>query len=1508
MSKNFNLSIPKKRLRSARFKLGKYFSSTVFSGAALSLVLAGALILPQTAQAADENVSTDGGTTGCTLAGPGTITNGVFTPNESGSDFKITCVGALSDRLDNASIMSIEADLESRGYDPGTSKILLDVDGVTSGDYRIAFVSVAGLNILTGDFTSDAFETDGVAISLMSEDDVDDVNYGTAINAENRAVVTVKGAGRKAFSITGVGGANASFTNHEDATITTSGDVYQRPSPLYEGDKYPNRRSDGVTVETYGTSGHVTLTNHGTVTINAKAAKGLTGGVAGTNYDGTEIETPSDGDVTIDNYGTVTTTGDAYEFPVSAGYPNADKINRDYRPYGVQAYINKEGTGNINITNHQLARVTTEGLGSRGITAYSDGPGFVRIINFGTVTNTGGAWQAESEDSTSQPYGVYGNSAGGGYVMVENYGSVTTGDEMKTKTDRETLGDSIEVSGTQGHALRAITQGTNPGLAEVINHAGGTIDTWGDRAHGMSTWANGNSGSINKVIGTNVGTITTDGDNADGMLILAGDSTDEGSAVTATNSGTITANGDSVDGGFANGISAGFWMDGDDDDGAYSGDALGTVTVTNSGTVEATGEGAAAIAGGYWAAQGNTIENSGDVVINIEDGSTVEASGSNSVAVIADTHGSGNIEINVNNESTTPAEVVEITAGAEDDPFTTDEDERKFGYGIYATANTASSESEDVNDGDDVVITIEGAINTDDSRNIKIQAYGAATDDTSTGIDETKGIAIYADSGDMTKGRSNISITNANVIGGDQGSGYAVIFKGGPGTLTLDNSKLEGDILFTDADDKLIINNSGDCVENSHDDCAQITGFHQDSSGIPYSSAIHFGDGTDVMDINANHFTMDGINITGDPTITVRGDANLDRTLTLRDVRFNANINFSGAANDKLTLTAWDRSSSINGDIDFGGGADDELIIVAGDSKTFDLMGEIKNLKNMYKRGPGTARVNDVVFTGSELRLEDGQLIVSGTLNLGKAGIDNPNPAGGDLIIGDMGKLVFEITGVNGDVVNHGQVIAEQVIFESATAKDHEVFVQLNVPDEKVADVRAALGDGLDVLDVAFVRNFVDDGTTRRFVKVDTLNVMSESTDGSPTKVVGSIEVDANDVPQAAEINPAMIEQTGVAAVEMPMAPTPTGGGTPPPGQTPPGQTPPGQTPPTTSASSGSSGGGGGGGAILGLGLLAVLLNSFVGDDDASASFGDYYFNTPQSAYIASINERGVMTIKETGNQPYQMWIRTGHTAQPMQMTGVSNTGVSGTEVGVNLYNSDTFYINTSVAPNVAAEVGSLNLAGKGEVYSLNSGWRNDRYFAGMRLSHGEFEVNSIVDNPIVNSALISNAKLRNTQAQLRAGMNLGTGALRFTPSAAVQVGTYESSEHVADSPALEAAIPSYAQDYTSVQLGLKMTSDKWLSFSNGSKWKPQLKFDSIHTDSTDAGNLTLRQSDKAGALSFNTNAGLRSMPDVVNSMSFGAKVKSSTNDQAEWKFGFAGLEADGEEYYAAMAAYQLRF
>ena len=578
-------------------------------------------------------------------------------------------------------------------------------------------------------------------------------------------------------------------------------------------------------------------------------------------------------------------------------------------------------------------------------------------------------------------------------------------------------------------------------------------------------------------------------------------------------------------------------------------------------------------------------------------------------------------------------------------------------------------------------------------------------------------------------------------------------------------------------------------------------------------------------------------------------------TLDVFDANLVGSILFTNQ-DDVLNI---ENMGSIDGDIDFGGG-NDMLNAMISEDQLFNLTGNVLGLETLTKTGKGTLRFEgDVAFPDSTLNLEDGMLIIAGHLNLGT----------GHLTIKQAAQLAFEIAHVS----EHGSLSASTLAFE---ANDASVLAYI----EREADadtVKAAL-----------------EGQTLQFLNVDAVTSGGSSASQvmikSATMNIGEIDTATGEgmISDADTLTTTSVANMGDSGS--------TGsGGTP--------AITPEDMPSASSGSSSSSGG-----AVLGIGLLAVLMSTFMADEDASASFGDYYFNTPQSAYIASINERGVMTIKETGNKPYQMWIRTGHTAQPMQMTGVSNTGVSGTEVGVNLYNSDTFYINTSVAPNVSAEVGSLNLAAKGEVYSLSSGWRNDRYFGGLRLSHGEFEVNSIVDNPIVNSALISNAKLRNTQAQLRAGMNLGTGALRFTPSASVQVGTYENSEHVAESPALEATIPSYAQDYTSVQLGLKMTSDKWLSFTNGSKWKPQLKFDSIHTDTKDAGSLTLRQSDKAGALSFNSNAGLRSMPDVVNSMSFGAKVKSSTNDQAEWKFGFAGLEADGEEYYAAMAAYQLKF
>ena len=1305
------------------------------AGVFMSLVMLCAMTVPKTALSQD-----------CVISAKGTVEQGVFDGNTLGNDIKITC----SQSQDPASIDKIVAN--ATGLTVGESKILIEFNN-SNEQVNLNHETAAYEVIFKGTITDDGDDYKVISVSNSNPDRspgdiVDDVIV------ENRATVESTGNGQRGIAIDGYDAANVKFTNH--GIIKTSGDIHTRTN----GDEYPYRRSDGAVVTAYG-GGDVELINRGTVTIEATArgARGLTGGVVGTAGG-------NSGSVTIQNFGQVTTEGDGYEFMEQAGA--ADDAILAYRPNGLNAHMdNSDGT--IDITNEAGATVTTTGQGSRGINADSDGSGAITLTNKGTVTSTGGAWQADADDFISRPYGVRGGSYGGGSVTVLNEGTVKTGDEEdSSEADSEAIdmasmnfsgrspGDEITdadiaaigVSGTFGNALMAVSEGATPGLAQVINS--GTITTWGYNAHGMATWVDDNddrTAGPSKASGENSGTITTHGDEADGASILVLNSQDERSSVEVTNQvgGTVTTNGAGSEG-----IEAGFWMS----RGEANEDALGTARGTNHGTVTTTGAAAAGINVGFFsnAEALSFITNSGNTFV--ENTGTVTVSGQGSVGLNAQTHGEGNVDIKVQNGI--------VRAGTMANPDAEPEAiEGKFGIGIQGRAMTDST-SDDPNNDVDVMILVSGS-------SAIVQAYGADAADDTTKYDEREGIAILADSGGMT-GHSVVQIEDGATVSafGEEG-GYAVMFEGGKGTLNLINSSLVGNISFT---------NNGSPEEDSAD-------------------------------------------------------------------RFNIRAG----------------SGSIDGDIKFFGG-EDEMNINIAPNQNFVINGDIMGLETMNKTGEGSVRFNgDVEFEGSTLNLDNGLLIIAGHLDL----------KSGELTVKDVAKLGFEIEGI----VQFGSLTAGTLTFEGTDASVQAYIAR----DANEAEVKAAL-----------------QGATLKFLDVTTVNA-----GGGATNEVAIVSETAASV---GSINTAtgqgQITEAGTLTLSPEMKvekPDTTGGGA--------GAGGEGSSQVASSSSSSSSSSGG---AILGLGLLAVLLSTFMADEDVSASFGDYYFNTPQSAYIANANERGVMTIKETGNQPYQMWIRTGQTAQPMRMTGVSNSGVSGTEVGVNLYNSDTFYINTSVAPNVAAEVGSLNLAAKGEVYSLSSGWRNDRYFAGLRLSHGDFEVNSIVDNPIVNSALISNAKLRNTQAQLRAGMNLGTGALRFTPSASIQVGTYENSEHVAESPALEATIPSYAQDYTSVQLGLKMTSDKWLSFTNGSKWKPQLKFDSIHTDSKDTGSLTLRQSDKAGALSFNTNAGLRSMPDVVNSMSFGAKVKSSTNDQAEWKFGFAGLEADGEEYYAAMAVYQLQF
>ena len=525
-----------------------------------------------------------------------------------------------------------------------------------------------------------------------------------------------------------------------------------------------------------------------------------------------------------------------------------------------------------------------------------------------------------------------------------------------------------------------------------------------------------------------------------------------------------------------------------------------------------------------------------------------------------------------------------------------------------------------------------------------------------------------------------------------------------------------------------------------------------------------------------------------------------------------------------------------------------------------NIEGDVINVTELNKVGKGYARLGgNVKSTSSALNLEDGALVIAGTMDLGT----------GKVIVHEAGKIVFEI----GEEGKLGSIIADSMHFQKIDAEDVSVYARLNnslTPtqgDAARSELTSKEG-GYQLLDIDEITS--GDSET----SVTSLDIVADGL----TDSVGNIEYMAGT---------GTATFTNVSQIPGPTVPQPE----------------PPTTPPTSPAGDDDNND-----TILGLGLVAILVAMFWGDGLFGSSFADdYAFNTPQSAYIASVDERSTLTLRETGNQPYQVWIRTG-LEDTMQLAGVKNAGVSGTEIGLSLYRSDDFYIEASSAQDVAAQVSSLNQSAQGEVYSLSSGWQNERYFAGVKLSYGDFDTDIVIDNPVVKSTLISQSEVRHTQAQFTAGTRWNTGHLLFTPSASVQAGTFDYSAHRAQGAVVNADVPSYTQDYSALRVGLKMSASDWLSFSDNVKWKPHLQFDQIHTDSGSGGDVTLHQMDRLGALSFNSGASVQSMPEVVNAVSFGTSVKTSKSSQSEWKFGYAGLEADGEYYHAAVAAYQLRF
>ena len=1081
-------------------------------------------------------------------------------------------------------------------------------------------------------------------------------------------------------------------------------------------------------------------------------------------------------------------------------------------------------------------------------------------------------------------------SAASGNIVVKNYGEILTEGDIfifdsntdpstTPRTDADFLHKSAE--GIQ------VSHGSGAtGDLTVVNESGASVTVKGLGARGIAAQNDGTGASTV----TNKGTVTTHGGAYEPMTPID-ETTDlpfvdadnnplqvseaenwiryaygvyagaKAGAASATNAegGTITTgdpesikNPGTVEGIRISGTQA-HGLRANTEEG-------GKATVTNAGTITTHGK----EAHGMSAMVTSTAKTEAFIAVGVNSGTiTTHGDGSKGASIRSDVSSDDTSKVSVDNSGTVTtngdnAEGIEAVIQYKHDTDSTD------APGTVMATNSGTVTT----NGDQTAERLSGAVQAT-FENLagtigKIKNSGNAIVENTGTVNALGDNSAGLRANTFGSGKSMITVTDGKVNAGKAGKAGdpdaeedPILGKFGVGIYGhADTDSTESEDDDTDVDVMILVTGSSAVIQAygvAEDDSTTMD--FDESKGIAILAETGEENGHSEVTISdgATVQAFSGIEDTKGYAVMFKGGKG---TLNLMGGNLIGNIMFTDK-DDSLKIT----KGSIEGDIEFGMGDSDTMTVDVDEDMLFQITGTstITGLETLTKTGMGTTRFGDVTFEGSmlSLDLEEGALVIAGHLDL----------TTGQVTVHDAAKLVFEIDSEGG----LGRITAESLHFQGDAPA---VYAQLSdaLTDEELSTAREGLAE--ETHTPLMVKRLTS-GDASNPTSLTELVVKSEIGGGESTDV-GTIAY-ANNV-GTAEFTPNKISQ--IAKV----------------------------TPPATAPSRG--GGGGGSSSGLGLGLLAVLLAVYLGTDlfDTSSFAEEYHFGNPQSAYIASVDERGVLMVQSSSGEPYQLWIRSARTADATSMSGIRNTGVNGSEVGLSLYKSDDFYVNASVAPKLSASVDQLNLAAEGQVYALSSGWRNDRHFAGLRLSHGEFEADSVVNNPIVNSALVSESSIRHTQASFTAGTHWNIGQLRLTPNMSAQIGSVSQKAHIAQSPALEAMVPGYTQDYSSMRVGMNMSSTDWLSFADDAKWKPHLRLDTIHTNSTSVEELTLRQSDKVGALSFTSDAYVQGMPEVVNSLSFGASVKSSKSNNGEWKFGYAGMQADGEYYQAAMMAYKLRF
>ena len=147
---------------------------------------------------------------------------------------------------------------------------------------------------------------------------------------------------------------------------------------------------------------------------------------------------------------------------------------------------------------------------------------------------------------------------------------------------------------------------------------------------------------------------------------------------------------------------------------------------------------------------------------------------------------------------------------------------------------------------------------------------------------------------------------------------------------------------------------------------------------------------------------------------------------------------------------------------------------------------------------------------------------------------------------------------------------------------------------------------------------------------------------------------------------------------------------------------------------------------------------------------------------------------------------------------------------------------------------------------------------------------------------------------------------MRLTPALSPFAGALRQDAWTAESAALTADVPGASRRYSGVKAGLGVASAEWLPGPGGLRWRPDLRFSALSVDTDGPSSLAMRQSDKAGVLSFASRGVMADLPRRVHGLAAAATVAGS----GDWRLrlGYAGMEVDGDVEHGAGLRLQARF